>query len=305
MKKMSRTVKQIAPAVLALALLAVIPGLRNHAAARFESVRTDADRFYLPPPLWLRLFSLGFNEAVADLVWIKSIIHFGKNFTIKDQERFVTNFVESAIELDPRFRSIYVAGAVLTMYQDRGKPSKKTLLMAIDILERGHKEFPNDGNIAFNLGFAHYSDMWGHISTDLNDPETKFHLERGRKLIRKSALMPGSPPYAALYSLSLLSEETRADLRIEHLQALLVSETNPEIRKSLIEMLHEELGAAAKRDIETTSRLQEAWRSEMPFVPYDLYMLIRSKYSSADILDPMVYFDRILGIEAPKGHRAP
>lgn len=294
---MSRNVTRLFSMALAAALITAAIGLRRDAAARFAAVQTDEDRFYLPPPRWLRFFSLGYNEALADLIWIKSILHFGKGFTMKGGERFVTDFVASAIELDPHFRNIYVSGAVMTMYQDRGKPSKKTLLMAMDILERGLRVFPNDGDIAFNLGFMHYSDMWGHIPTDLTNPETRYHTERGLELIRKSALMPGSPPYAAQYSIQLLSESSRTDLRIEHLQTLLVGETNPEIRASLVERLKEELGDAAERDIETTNRLQEAWRAEMPYVPYDFYMLIRPDHPSEEILNPLLYFDRILGLQ--------
>jgi hypothetical protein len=106
-------------------------GLRNHAKSRFQAVETEDDRFYLPPAEWLRFFSLGYNEAVTDLIWIKTILYFGSHVETKEGERFVMSYLETAADLDQRFKALYVAGSVLTLYQNHGKVTRKSIDMSM------------------------------------------------------------------------------------------------------------------------------------------------------------------------------
>ena len=111
--------------------------LRLLAKSRFQAVQTDDDRFYLPPAAWLRFFSCGFNEAMADLIWVKSVLYFGKAVVLKPGERFVMRYIESAVGLDPRFRNIYVPGSIFTLYQNSGKVTRKSVDMSMDDWDRG------------------------------------------------------------------------------------------------------------------------------------------------------------------------
>jgi hypothetical protein len=282
----------------AAALLFVLSlGLRTQARSCFEAVLTDDDRFYLPPAGWLRLFSLGYNEAVTDLVWVKTILYFGENIKIAGGGRFVMNYLDTALALDPRFQRLYVAGSVLTLYQEGGKVSRRSVDMSMRILERGQRELPNDGEIAFYLGFLHYYEATKFTPADPDAPETRRHLDMGRRLIGRSALMPNAPPYAARYSVSLYQEGGVKELVVAHLKALLAKETAPEVREALIASLRQAVGDAARRDIAATNRLQAAWRADMPYIPFDLYVLLGPEYDVRELVNPLFRFDAMLGLD--------
>jgi hypothetical protein len=164
------------------------------------------------------------------------------------------------------------------------------------VLERGRKAFPNDGEITFYLGFLHYHELLGFIPEDPDDPETKYHQDLGRRLIGQSALMPNAPPYATQHALGLLRKSGAKEMVVAHLRALLAKETEPKIREKIIKDLKRELGEAAKRDIEDTERLQRKWRKDMPYIPLDLYVLLKPEFTFQEMQNPLAPFDRILGL---------
>lgn len=295
---------------IALALGAGAVVARLATADVFERVVSDEDRYYLPPPLWLRLFSLGYNEAVADVLWITTIVHFGGKQEQWHAERtaalssgraaesavnHTVNYVSAVTELDPRFRAAYRHGARLTLYHE-GRIRRHTVRQAIEVLERGLEQFPDDGELAFNLGFMHYYELEPFFR---DEKEKRRHRRIGARLIRRAALLPDAPPYTGLFASTLLRREGLEELVVEHLRAMLVRETSPSIRASLEAQLRRELGEAARRDIERSRRLHARWREEMPYVSFDLYLLLHRPESEsvAAVLDPLHLVNLLLGIE--------
>lgn len=299
--------KTIILAPLTLALLAA--GIHLGAVTRSirDRVMTDDDRYYLPPAEWLRVFSLGYNELAADLVWVKTLVYFGdmslktwakdkKAAAANHTANYTTNYMWTVCDLDPRFRSVYNRGSALALFQ-RGNVSEQTAQMAIEILERGHREFPDDGEIAFSLGFIHYYEMEPFLPKDKDDPKRRFHKNAGLQMLRKSTFLENAPRYASLLASSLMSQAGMNDVVVEHLKTMLQKETDPEIRKELIFKLRKELGALAELDIRTSEQLQARWREDMPFVPYDLYLLMDSQFSIDQLLNPLSWSNRVLGLD--------
>jgi hemoglobin-like flavoprotein len=204
--------------------------------------------------------------------------------------------LSTAAELDPKFRRLYTNGSGLTLFQRNGVVTKETVKATIDLLERGAREFPEDGEIAFQLGFMHYYEMEPFLPEEKDDPKRRFHKEHGARLIRQAALMDGVPSYAALLSTSLLNKEGLDDLMIEHLKAMLVKETNPVVRETLLHQLRREVGKAAEREIELSEKLVARWRANMPFVPFDIYVLIDRDYPVEELIDPLWWSNRYLGL---------
>ncbi|MFO8070462.1 MAG: hypothetical protein R6V85_01190 [Polyangia bacterium] len=299
---------------IALALGAGAVFARFATAEIFERVVSDEDRYYLPPPIWLRLFSLGYNEAVADVLWITTIVHFGgkqeqwhaeraaalsSGRAAESEDNYTVSYVKAVTDLDPRFRAAYRHGARLTLYHE-GRISRRTVEQAIDLLERGLEQFPDDGELAFNLGFMHYYELEPFTR---DEKEKRRHRRIGAHLIRRAALLPEAPPYTGLFASTLLRREGLEELVVEHLKAMLVRETSPSIRASLEAQLRRELGEAARRDIERSRRLHARWREEMPYVSFDLYLLLRRPGAEGveAVLDPLYLVNRLLGIENRPG----
>jgi len=282
---MGKRTKHALIAALAVALAAGALFARARSAGLFQTVVSDEDRYYLPPPAWLRAFSMGYNEAVADIVWVTTIVYFGARAEFSKRRsgdpgiregaasaQFTVNYLAVVTSLDPRFRKAYSDGARLTLYH-KGRITRRTVEMAIELLERGLAQYPNDGEIAFTLGFLYVYELDPFLEP--GSAALAEAREKGVDFIRAAATMPGAPPYVSIMSSSLMRREGLDDLIIEHLRALLVQETDPEIRRTLEAQLRDELGAAAERDIAVTSRLERRWRSEMPFVPFDMFLLLQ------------------------------
>ncbi len=107
--------------LFSLASLILAIWLRLSISAIHDEITTDDDRFYLPPSSWLHVFSLGYNEAAADLVWIKTVIYFGtaamtnwEGNTPRGKSNHTVNYLTTAADLDPRFRELYAIGNTLS-----------------------------------------------------------------------------------------------------------------------------------------------------------------------------------------------
>jgi len=294
--------KRVLLAVLVLALSSSVLWTRAGAARIFDRIVTDDDRYYLPPPSWLRAFSVGYNEAAADLVWVTTIVYFGERAVFKTKgaveegtarsasaepasAQYTINYLSVVTSLDPRFRGAYCDGARLTLYH-KGTITRRTVEMAIELLSRGIREFPDDGEMVFTLGFLHYYELEPFLAPD--SEELKRAKSEGAELLVRAASLPGAPEYVALMSSSLLRREGFDDLVIEHLRAMLVKETEPGIRASLEAQLRRALGQAAERDIALTAKLERRWRDEMPFAPFDMFLMLEPElpWSARGVLEP-------------------
>jgi hypothetical protein len=300
---MGRITKGALIGAIVVALAAAALHARARAAGLFGEVVSDEDRYYLPPPSWLRAFSMGYNEAVADLVWVTTIVYFGERAEFSKRRsvapaapeqsaaaQHTVNYLAVVTSLDPRFRSAYSDGARLTMYH-KGRITRRTIEMAIELLERGLVQYPNDGEIAFTLGFLYYNELEPFLAP--GSAELRESREKGIGFIRASATMPGAPPYVATMSSALMHREGLDELVVEHLRAMLVKETDRGIRAALEEQLRRALGKTAERDIAATRRLEERWRAQMPFVPFDLFLLMQPhvSWSVRDVLAPWSLHD--------------
>jgi hypothetical protein len=270
----------------------------------YDNVVDDDERYYLPSAGWLGAFSAGYNEVVTDFVWVKTVVYFGGSFlSSKDESNedesssFTVNYLSTAAELDPKFRRLYTRGSGLTLFQKNGVVTEKTVKASIDLLERGARAFPDDGEIAFQLGFMNYYEMEPFLPKEKDHPTRRFHKEHGAELIRRAALMDRAPSYAAGLSFSLLSKEGLDDLIIEHLKKLLVKETNEKIRETLLYQLRKEAGKAAEREIETSEKLLTEWRENLPFVPFDLYLIIARDFPVDELINPLWWTNRLLGLD--------
>src|SRR5690606_36908356 len=88
-------------AVFALAVASDALRARSHAS--FASGQRYEDIYYLPPPAALRYVSLGWDEAAADLVWLRALVYFGDELIHEGQVRHVFDYTEAMLALDPRF----------------------------------------------------------------------------------------------------------------------------------------------------------------------------------------------------------
>ncbi len=270
--------------ILGLALFCGAILARSSTAQIYDRILTEEDRYYLPPATWLRAFAIGYNEAAADVLWATTLVYFGgkenwiKRGSNSDEPAntavHTVNYLDLVTSLDPRFRGAYRSGGRLTLYH-RGRITRQSVEMAIALLEKGLLNFPDDGEIAFNLGFLHYFEMIPFLPGPVSSPQKKRSRQKGVAILRRAAHMNDSPAYSSILSSTLMIREGLDNLVVEHLKAMLIHETNPSIRNSLEAQLRREIGKAAERDIKHTRELLSEWKREISYVPFDLFLLTR------------------------------
>ena len=280
----SHRLRTTLPLILGIALFCGAILARSSTAQIYDQILTDEDRYYLPPATWLRAFSIGYNEAAADVFWATTLVYFGgKENWIKrgasaggqdDTAVHTVNYLDLVTSLDPRFRGAYRSGGRLTLYH-QGRITRQSVEMAIALLEKGLVNFPDDGEIAFNLGFLHYYEMIPYLPGPNSSPQKKRSRQKGVAILRRAAHMNSAPPYSSILSSTLMIKEGLDNLVVEHLKAMLIHETSPSIRRSLEAQLFREIGKAADRDIKHTRELHSEWKREIPYVPFDLFLLTR------------------------------
>src|SRR5690349_18617301 len=111
--------------------------LAHHAAASLRAgFPAEDDLAFLPRASVLRAASLGHTEAMADLVFLRTITFFGAQFVGAKNYDWMESHLDTVAELDPYFRAAYRFGGHATMYN--GKPiTNREVRLSSHFLEAG------------------------------------------------------------------------------------------------------------------------------------------------------------------------
>jgi hypothetical protein len=136
-------------------LFTFIAGIILIAAGNRKTAEISSPPAYLIPPSNLIFFSLGYNEPLADLLWLRTIQDFDfceakTEQTAKSgrcKRGWVYHMIDAITELAPRFREPYVSGGLmLTVIVD-------DIAGASAIYDKAMAAFPNDGRLAYYAAY--------------------------------------------------------------------------------------------------------------------------------------------------------
>jgi hypothetical protein len=190
----------------------------------------EADTFYLPPSSSLRVASVGHNELAADLIHARANVYFGTQMHARVPTKWLANYLHTAMDLDPKFERLYLAGAAMLIYNGQ-HISPDMVLAAIDVLNRGHKAFPFDWEFPFQLGFNYLFELPQDAGED--DPRVPDWRQRGVEWLRQAAMYEGVPYYIPNLVARMLTKHGADDLAIRHLERAYAVATNPEARSQI------------------------------------------------------------------------
>ena len=136
-------------------LLAILGGMFGWAQSRIldarKTFRTDEKILMVSDrPEVTKILSLGFDNAVADFLWIRAIQYFGGNFStlnVTEKRDGLMNLMNNLVGLDPHFIGAYkFAGFVIN-------ESMKEPDTAMNFLIGGADNNPDDWKLSFDAGF--------------------------------------------------------------------------------------------------------------------------------------------------------
>jgi hypothetical protein len=248
----------------------------THGAARErrKQFSGESDQLYLPRSGALKAMSLGHHELAADLVFIRAIIYFGGELAGGRAYKWLDNYLETIVRLDPTFRTPYRWAGVATMYHGRAI-TRENVLASNHFLELGTAQFPNDWELPFMAGCNYLFEL----QTD--DPEEKkLNQRKGAELMRHAAITGGGPSWLPLLAATILRKEGREEAAIRHLEEVYVTtrdeKTRQEVKNRLIS-LHSQIDfKKAERDHKAFER---AWRQNVRYAPAEFFVALGARPS--------------------------
>lgn len=185
---------------------------------------------YLPSGKFLKGIALGYDEAFADFMWVRTIGYFGTHAKTDQDYTWLTHMLRLTAELDPRYESPYeFAGVVL--------PSElEDIDGGIAFLEKGIQNIPKHNPRYwlqhFYLGFCYMI--------------YKDDVIKAAEHIELAAGYPQSPGYLPLLVSRLYARADKPGVGIDIIQSILETDTggvkqkksyNRALRKRLNELI--------------------------------------------------------------------
>lgn len=232
---------------------------------------SGSELLYLPTPERLHLVSLGYREALADLIWIRAVVFAGSREQAA-RLSWLRRYLAAISHLSPRFARPYHWGGVVSIYSGKAV-DEEMVRSAIDLYEAGIAQFPEDHEMLFALGMLLTRDV--QSTSGFSGDEREAARTRGRALIRRAAAF-GAPPIVRQLAASLVDEDGTDQLAAQFLETQLLQADDPGLRR----LLRKKLAALTSDDhVESLNKLRTEFAAEhketYPYLTREVYALIR------------------------------
>lgn len=220
---------------LVYALIAVLGGsLSASALPRVDAVREgraiDQALIFVPEPEALAHAASGFEEPLASLAWVRTVLIFGDHYgkaTDGVWLEWLRRMLRTVYTLDPSWRTVYFHGG--SMLRASGDVAGSDA-----VFEAGHLALPQDPYFPFSLG------MNAYLHHRENDEAARW--------LDMAARLPGAPPWYAAATAAMKSRDGDRLAGIRYLEEVLLSTDDPATRADaewqLARLRHEELVAS-------------------------------------------------------------
>ncbi|MGB8328882.1 MAG: hypothetical protein WCE62_02050 [Polyangiales bacterium] len=258
--------------VLIIGVIAAAALLRRQAMGHYLATQTYEDIYYLPPPEWLQVMSLGHRRALADLIWLRALIYFGDEFEHRGAVKHVFEYGESMLALDPDFRRVYRWVGVAGVYTPTGSPPE-LIERAIDVLRRGVERYPNDGELAWDAGATIMYELLPNLPKD--DPNRERLEADGNEYMMTAARLGAGPAWLVLTNASSLRKLGQRDRELRHLEEVYALVRDPKVKSEIevrLSQLRDQAYAEAFR--RANEEFEQRRLEEFPYLPSALYFFV-------------------------------
>ncbi len=232
----------------------------------------DEDLLYLPPPSHLRLMSVGYREALADLIWVRALVFTGSNVG-GERMSWSNNYVNAITHLAPRFHRAYQWGGLTAIYGGQAIVERSMVDRAVSIYRRGLERFPESHELHYTLGMLLLHQV---PSTPGYSPLERTHLHKeGTDAIRSAAAF-GADPLVRQYAATLITQAASHQMAIQFLEIQLMDAEDEGLRRLLRAKLRELAGSEHSDSVEQLRNEFLAERdATAPYLPDVVWAVIR------------------------------
>jgi hypothetical protein len=184
----------------------------------------------------------------------------------------VFEYGEAILTLDPRFGRAYRWVGMAGMYRPSGF-TVEDLRRSVAFLERGVRELPDDGKLAWDAGASIAYELMPHLPSD--DPERADLAARATEYLARAVRLGDSPEWVALSSALLLQRLGQTERELRFLEEMLAVVEGSEVRAEIgtrIASLRDQAYADAVR--QALEEDEQARRRDYPYVSPDLYFFL-------------------------------
>ena len=267
----------------ALATGAAATQVREPVAAQRSTMPDDADVLYVPEARALRPMSLGYREALADLLWVRALVFSGVSLG-NTNVAAVQRYADAVAGLAPRFSRVYHWGGVTAIYGGSAHVAREGVDISIAIYRAGLVQFPEDHKLLYGLGML----LTHQVSSTpgYSEDERATAKAEGVRLIRRAAAF-GADPLVRQYAATLVSDNAESALARQFLEAELAQAEDSDYRRMLRKKLRD-IGAGTS--VETVERIREEFSAEQAtqaeYLPDTVFTLVRDAAAAPAIRPP-------------------
>lgn len=233
-----------------------------------DTVIQDAEVLFVPDTRLSRLITVGYDQAAADLVWLRTIGYFTAHFSGDRQYRWLEHFINQIIELDPNFRKVYHWAGASVLYGRRF--TNENVLLSNVFYQKALERFPDDYEAAYRLGLNYY------IELRSDDPEEQQRFRaKGLSYLEQAANSPDAPAQLRSLIASISSKMGKSQLALQYLIDLYLGTDDQSQRAALkarIDQLRAE-GAGGDSAL-AAERFRADWEATHPYVTAPIFSLM-------------------------------
>jgi hypothetical protein len=254
---------------------ATLLGVRQHKDNATFALTSEV--LYIPDIRQLRLMTLGYDQAAADLVWIRSLEYFAAHFKSDRKYPWLEYLLNQIIDLDPGFTKVYHWAGANVLYGRRF--TNKTVLRSNRFYEMALAHDADDYEAAYRLGLNYY------VELKAKDPAlARKYRETGLYYFERAANTPGAPDRIRRLIASISSKLGKHQLALQYLLDLYMQTTDPEQKESLrarLERMKEKLGTSSNTD--EAFRFERDWKASYGYLPASMYAILGEPNRSSTV----------------------
>lgn len=228
------------------AALGLVSSARAELGRVSARVRDGEDVYLLPPSHQLKVLSLGYDAALADVLWAHTLVTQGLHLTERRRFDNVTRLYGAINELAPDWRTPYLMADALITLQTVPVGFEEVAAARV-ILERGVKHRPLDAELWLNLGqFVTYTAPASHM--DDHPDLIPVWREQGLRYLERAAELGADSNigWQALGGASRLLRAGNREAAIRYYSKQYAIAEDPELRATIERRLTALLGEREK-----------------------------------------------------------
>jgi hypothetical protein len=221
-----------AVALLTISLLLTIIVVNRYALVSARDIRANdvvvetAEVMYVPRAGLVRAMFLGYDQAAADVMWLKTIDYFARHFLHDRRYAWLEHFIDLVVELDPQFRRVYHWAGTNVLYGRRF--TNENVMRSNVYYEKALERFEDDSEAAYRLGVNYFFELKTKdeaLRTAWNDKALSY--------FEMAANMPGAPQRMVALVASLYSRLGQQQAALQYLLDLYSASESDAERKML------------------------------------------------------------------------